>query len=305
MSNSLKNVFVKSCYEKVVESLANGTIPWRGKMYRFPIMNFSTEGFYGMFNTFVLYIETVVYPEYSPFWIGFKQCEKLGGSILKGSRHTKIYKISCKKYTTTQTNEHGDEEEVDNTFKWLHYLRVFNLTQTTLDWRDKYEEYLANNSVILEADSVVSNYQSHNPKLTFLLDQPSDRVFYRAFTDTIVCSPIRMFKTSGDYYFYLFHEIAHSAQHRIFAKNHFHKYDDINYAFNEIVADITASALSDFCGLKLDYISDTDKAASYLTKYLDTASKAKSFALIQAFKDAELLMSYILTGINLPVKNVA
>ena len=85
-------------------------------------------------NLLLLYLATRAYSFSSPYWLTFKQCNELGGTIKKGSKSQIVvfFKFREVRKKAREFNEDtGQYEEVEKDAKvpFLRYYRVFNIEQ--------------------------------------------------------------------------------------------------------------------------------------------------------------------------------
>ncbi len=139
--------------DQIISRLDEGTVPWQKNWTTgFPI-NFITGKPYRGINIFLLGLQDYQHN----YWLSFKQCKDLGGSVKKGEKSSLV--VFWKPINKKIEDENGDI--TFDTFFLLRYYRVFNVEQCDLPEnivQDKYQ--IRNNSLYMNSESVVSNFKN-------------------------------------------------------------------------------------------------------------------------------------------------
>ncbi len=210
----------------------------------------------------------------NPYYLTFKQIEKLGGKIKKGTTadqaiyYTVLYTYKnidknidygtydIKKMNTYLKNKGFSKQDVFyNELPILKYYNVFNgkditgidfeLATTTIVGYVK-KGVSKKNTLIDGADAIIKNFPTPAPKLIIKGKQP----LYNRKSDTVEIPNIKHFDYSEAYYTVLFHEHIHAtgSKERLDRKKGA-KFGDKDYAFEELIAEIGASFLSSNAGI--------------------------------------------------------
>ncbi|QEE49598.1 DUF1738 domain-containing protein [Flavobacterium alkalisoli] len=257
-----------------------------GTGYLMPF-NFVSKKMYRGVNRYLL---TDFEPLKNPFFMTFKQIESLGGMVNKGAKgypvvyFTELYKYydserkvdiasyDLKKFIAL-LNENRDKipffaagqsaEDIAKRHKLpiLKYYNVFNgIDITGIDFDLKNFKHgliekplpAAEEYKMPIAEAIIKNYPVPAPGYAF----GGNEAFYSPRKDTITMPHIYDFEAAQDYYATFFHEIAHSTGHQKRLQRDFSgKFGSKNYAFEELIAEFTATFLSAEAGI----IWHTDK----------------------------------------------
>lgn len=276
MSNKVYEIVT----QRILESLENGEIPWHKPWktawnVRLPHNLVSKKSYRGI-NVFLLAFA----PYDSPYWLTFKQCQKLGGKIKKGekSRLVVFWKVYDKEVET------DDGSEMQKRFV-LRYYNVFNTEQCEdLDLsKVQNETDQIDFNPIEECETIVENM----PNLPTIRHQ-GDSAYYRRSEDLVNMPPKNSFDSEENYYNTKFHELAHSTQH----EDRLNRPDeeDHGYSKEELVAEMTAAMLCGVAGIETKVI---DNSAAYV-KHWSKAFKDNVKLVVEAAQKAQKAADYIL-----------
>lgn len=276
MSNKVYEIVT----QRILESLENGEIPWHKPWktawnVRLPHNLVSKKSYRGI-NVFLLAFA----PYDSPYWLTFKQCQKLGGKIKKGekSRLVVFWKVYDKEVET------DDGSEMQKRFV-LRYYNVFNTEQCEdLDLsKVQNETDQIDFNPIEECEAIVENM----PNLPTIRHQ-GDSAYYRRSEDLVNMPPKNSFDSEENYYNTKFHELAHSTQH----EDRLNRPDeeDHGYSKEELVAEMTAAMLCGVAGIETKVI---DNSAAYV-KHWSKAFKDNVKLVVEAAQKAQKAADYIL-----------
>jgi len=188
---STKTTVYQIVTNRIIEELEKGVVPWRkpwagGGMP----MNFITKKPYRGVNCLLLRLTDFT----EPYFLTFNQIQKLGGSIMTGSKsHIVVYWNWIE--SKTQVNDSGDPEKVP----LLRYYRVFNIQQVS---GIEYQSALENNSEFKRdenCEAVVSNYVN-GPQVR----HEEQRAYYRPVEDRVNMPKRESFVNSEIYLVRLF-----------------------------------------------------------------------------------------------------
>ncbi len=270
--------------ETIIKKLEEGTIPWKRPWNGLgsPKNIISKKEYQGI-NRFLLDI-----PRYdSNYWLTYKQAQKLGGSIKKGSRYTPIVYWKW----LTQTDEQTQKEI---TLPLFRYYRGFNIEQT--EGLEKIvsqikEEELSTKlhfEPIKECEQLVNSYPNAPP-----IEHGGNRAFYHPLADYVKLPTKENFNSIPEYYSTLFHELTHSSGHpkRLNRKGIAEPtwFGSYNYSKEELVAEMGASFLCTMAGIDNDII---DNSTAYIQGWLSKLRNDKKL-LTTAAAQAEKAVTYI------------
>ena len=268
MSQKVQETFAKIFIERVEERRAAGdtVAPWR-KMWN-PALgmdrNLDSGAVYRGSNVFM----TAIQGFESPFWVTFKQAEKLGGSIKRDENgKTPPYTpILFWKWPTPEEKEAGR-------MPFCRFSRLYNVEQT-----DGLEEKAARKldefegptlEPIAAAQAIVDGWHGCPP-----IAEGGGRACYNPEGDRISMPTLAAFSSGGgaaeDFYHTLFHEMGHATGHRTRLNRdgvanpvRFQSHD---YSEEELVAEMSAGMLAGFAGINTEAIKAN--SAAYLDHWL-------------------------------------
>lgn len=262
---------------KIVDQLKEGTPPW--------IKPWSCKGLVGMprnyvsnrpysgINVLLTWLSALEHSFKDTRWLTANQISELGGSF-EGQKATRI--VFAKEYTRKPDT---DEEK---TF-FVHKLyNVFNAEQVT--------------GVDLEPEDPPLPFEARVPELEAFIEAQGvpitfggDRAFYSPFRDAIVTPHPGNFSTPEAFYAVVLHELAHASGHPNRLNRPKGERESPAYAFEELVAELSAAFLCSEFGLR-----ECVHHAPYLGFYielLENDPKAIFSASREASRTADFLRS--------------
>lgn len=274
------------------------------------LLNYSSKTKYKGINSFFLGSFLYFSKENNPFFLTYKQALELGGNVKKGAQGIPIFywsengkgkgKIKVdpktgKPATGDLTQIETEEIETSYKYKFLKYYSVFHASDIEgIDWKGL-QDYVAperrKTEIIESAESMVQNM----PNRPHIESKDQERAFYSPSRDLINMPAMELFTTDQEFYGTQFHELAHSTGHpsRLNRKGG-KKFGDKAYAFEELVAEISAAFLCGHAGI-LNFTFEN--SAAYLKGWqknlIAMMNEDKNF-IIKAAKQAELAANYIL-----------
>lgn len=270
-------------------------------------------------------------------YMTFIQGSKLGYSLEKGAKSRMIVRVIVKKYPqgknisriaeniTKHTGIVGNspsdiitravakghlQQESDGSYSMLHnHLRYYNVFEIGC-FRDKGgkqpESRFSNGDVedviIDSPENIINNYLSVEGIL--LTDSDVNRAYYDYTNDCINMPPKERFTSKTNiscYYSTLFHEIAHSTGNAKRLNRPYGQKGTDAYAFEELVAELTASMLCHETGVdsynRENYDLQESNTTAYIAGWLRYFEKNTS-AIIQAASLADKARDYVLKWAN-------
>lgn len=228
-------------------------------------------------------------------WMTFLQAKDLGGSV-KGQKSRTIvnYGHSFRDKNNNKINEEtykrllkaGAEPKA---IPYLKKISVFNVAQIeglpSKYYKTKKIENLQGFNALEEPEYILNNCGAQ------IEEKPQDRAFYAPALDRIVLPLREQFKGSAEnFYSVAFHEIGHWTGHSSRCDRNLEgSFGSPKYAFEELVAEMSASFLCAVCGLDFDM----KNSASYIDSWIKGLKDDKK-AFIKAAKLAQNASDYII-----------
>ena len=240
--------------QRIIDSLEKGCVPWKVPWTSHAPCNLISKKPYRGINVFLT--RAMNYP--SPYFLTYKQCQGLGGQVIRGSKSTPIvFWKSFEKAPTLSLSGRTERGAI------LRYFSVFNLTQcegieapmedTTLDFQPKES-----------CEQIVAPYAAAGPSL-----QEGDRACYTPSTDTITMPPRQTFESEDSFYATLYHEMIHSSGHasRLNRKGitQLDSFGSHQYSEEELVAEMGSAFL---CGESGIINNTIEASASYIQSWV-------------------------------------
>lgn len=301
-----------------------------GKGYLIPF-NFVSKKRYRGVNHFLLTDYTE--PLENPFFLTFKQVEKLKGKVKKGSKghevvyFTRLYTYSQKEpalsfgtYDKKKFEKWFEDHKhqipkikhnLDHAVPILKYYKVFNgkdVEGIDFDLDNFKTGYIENelppNEPMPIADAIVANF----PEPQVPIKHGGDKAAYYPGFDHIKMPHKADFETAQDYYRTLFHELGHStgASNRL-NRDLSGRFGSKKYAFEELIAELNAVFVSAEAG----FMWHTNKNhAGYLKSWnsfltqIEDDNRFVMRAASQAQKAADFILQPDSEGIPLYHKTI-
>ena len=243
--------------DRVLSLLERGVVPWKKPWAGGdPPQNLVSKKPYRGINPFLLACAGFS----SPYWVSYKQAQKLGGNVRKGEKSTPV--IFWKRWATEKKDpETGERQSV--TIPLLRYYSVFNSDQCdgvtvptdpdAHDWEP-----------IQRCEQVVADM----PKRP-TIDHGEPRAWYRPAADTVNMPRRDLFVGAAEYHSTLFHELTHATGHRSrLNRSGIEKiaaFGSADYSREELVAEMGAAFLCGHCGIEQ---ATVENSAAYINGWL-------------------------------------
>lgn len=224
--------------ERIIEQMDGGTAPWvrpwsvLGTSDR--PTNYATRKPYNGSNVLALWMTQTAFGYERGDWMTYKQGQEIGATVRKGEHGAPIVFAGPRVVTTK--DDAGNESRAFCGVTLKGYT-VFNVAQFDgLELPAAAEP--APFDSIADADAFIVNVGA---KVTY----GGDSAFYMPSADTITVPIAQQFNGPAEFYATLFHEHAHwtGAEHRL-ARKFGKRFGDDAYAFEELVAELTAAYLT-------------------------------------------------------------
>lgn len=255
---------------KLIED--DGLLPWQCQWEQSNATglpyNFDTKQHYNGINILLLWGACHQFGFSSNAWLTFKQADALGGKVIKGSKSVK-----CVFYKQILI----DDDAAEDGKKAIPMLKTFNVFNL-----DQIEGLEVPESVVNEPlphDEIINDFvafgNAYSEHTNVQIKYSGQEAFYRPSTDEIVMPEISRFHTSSAFGSTLAHEIAHSTGHkkRLNRDKNLFKTSKENYAFEELVAEITSAIVCAEFGLSGEHVNH----ASYLKSWLKALKNDKTY----------------------------
>jgi len=291
--------------DSIIEALEAGTQPWRAQWQGLggctlrPISGGSGKEYRGI-NVLLCWATAQAMGYWSNQWHTYKGATEKGGQVRKGEKSTRIvfWKFYPKKDGRGQPVIGPDGKP--ETIPTLRLFSVFNACQ--IEWPEGNKSDPGPMPTVEDHDGSEAGDQFGQAK--DVLDAWSDvvdvehggnRAYYSPSEDRIQLPKFEQFEDEAAYFSVAFHEAGHSTGHKSRLDRDFNKskrFGDQAYAFEELVAELTAAFLSADCGISQPAEPRADHA-SYLAEWLKVLKKDKK-AIITAASQAEKAAKLIL-----------
>ncbi len=262
--------------QNIIKQLEEGTVPWKRPWKNGVPINYVTRKPYRGVNLFLL--------PHGGEYLTFKQVQKLGGKVKKGSKAHMVVFWKPVEYEKEVNN--GGKKEVEKvTIPLLRYYKVFHLSDTE-GIPSKLETI--DNDPIESAEEILKGYTE------VPIVNKENSAYYSSSKDFINIPAINQFPKVEEYYCTAFHEIVHSTglEGRL---NRFKATDSgifgsETYSFEELVAELGASMLCGVAGIEEVTINNS---ASYIASWLEKLKDDKSL-IIKASAQAQKACDFVL-----------
>jgi len=249
---------------KIVASIEQDRIPWRSPIARIAHRNLFSRKPYQGINQFLLSLNINA----SPYWATFAQWQAAGCGVRKGEKASTVI------YFTIRERVNDDDEKV--TYPVMRYFSVFHIGQVN-DPNGKFRDIL---DAAIETDFETANHIIRASGADIRIG--GNEAFYLPEENYIRIPSSRQFENEEERIATLLHEIGHWGERNIIG----YKRPNINqseeYAFGELVAEMTACFLCQSCGVPSDiknhesYIGNWLKAMKNDPAYIFQASRMAS-----------------------------
>lgn len=267
----------------ILTKLEEGTVPWQKPWNTRETMprNLLSKKAYQGINAFILGCQHYS----SPYWLTFKQCKDLGGSIRKGEQGTPVVY-----WNWLEIEEDG---EMEKKVPFMRYYTVFNVAQC---------ENISTDKMPITTETV-NNYMDKIEQCEGIVDNCKDKpqirhgkqqACYMPFFDLVHMPALESFIHSEEYYSTLFHELTHSTGHEKRLNRQgiteIAPFGTPLYSKEELVAEMGAAFLCGFAGIEYATI---DNSAAYVQGWLKKLKNDKKLVIIAATQ-AQKAANYIL-----------
>jgi antirestriction protein ArdC len=268
----------KTVTDSIIAELERGAIPWvkPWKADSSADKNYVSQKPYQGINRLLLGMSSMSKGYSNPAWATFKQWNEAGTSVKAGEKATHIVFFKpCKSVDKSTGKESG--------YCVIRGYAVFNVEQTDMDIIPSTMPESPFNPMPDCEDRIIKTGAS--------ISHGGDAAFYMPSHDRIQLPNKGSFNSEANYYATCFHELSHwtGAKHRLDRSLDKGRFGNPEYAFEELVAEISAAYL---CA---DYkIQGELRHAGYIQSWLK-ACKDDSKAIFKAAALAQKAADYINT----------
>lgn len=277
--------------EKLVQGVRPWVQPWRSNASGGRPLRATGEPYRGV-NTFWLWIASENCGYSSRYWMTYRQAKLLGGQVREGERSQ--FAIFYKSYTKAVPSAGDPGVMTDEQRRVLRSYAVFSADQ--IDGLPA-RYYPSPVELVMPADQLSDKATRFFDALPVKVHHGGDRAYYDRVADRITMPLLAQFSSRAHWGATLAHEAGHASGHpdrlnRTFGK----RFGDAAYAFEELVAEMTAALLGADLGLPTDHLDDH---AAYIGNWI-AILKGNSRALMTAAARAEDAADFLLraTGIS-------
>lgn len=263
----------------IVEKLEEGTKPWvkpwRGLPLSRPLRSCGTP--YRGMNTFWLWMVADACGFSSPYWMTYRQCQKLGGQVRKGEKST--IAIFYKSYTKEVETADGGQDTQSR--RVLKAYSVFNADQC-----DGLAEFYHPKPTLaqVEPEGRMESLDRFFRGVGANLRHHGSQAYYEPFLDRVTMPPAELFEAYDHYYATLAHELSHWSGHSSrLDRNLKNRFGSDAYAAEELIAELSSAILGAELGLPITHL---DHHASYIASWLKIL-KSDERAILTAAAKAE------------------
>jgi len=273
----MKDVF-QVVTDQILKQLGAGIIPWRRPWSTNGPASYATNKEYQGINILLLQSDYE-----SPYWLTFRQAQKMAGSIKAGEKGRPI--VFVDRIVKEEQNEKG--EVSFRVLSFLKYYTVFNWCQTKgLPEKIPPER---DNQQIPSAEELL---RRRGPSI----DTDTEQAYYSPHSDKIYLPALDQFDSSEEYYSTAFHELTHwtGGAGRLFRDTirNYHIGKDVR-SQEELVAEMGAAFLCQIAAL--DTSQTLQNSTAYIGSWLKALQSNPKWVL-KASKQARDAVEFVLTG---------
>lgn len=265
--------------ERILKQMDEGIIPWHKPWIVEGAKSGATNKPYSFLNQILC--------EKPGYFLTFRQIEKHGGKLKKGSKGTFI--TFYKQIPFKREGEDGEEEM--RVIPMLRYYYVFH--QDDIEGIDFPEVGNGNQNQKLEdPERILRGYVDREKNLTF--SEGYMNAFFRPSTDSICVPKMDYFENSEHYYATVFHEMIHSTGKAERCNRPLTgAFGTESYSKEELIAEMGSAMLCQMCGIATDLL--VTNSVAYLQNWMSAIGQDKKL-IVQAAGKAQKAVEYVLYG---------
>jgi antirestriction protein ArdC len=265
--------------ERILSSLASGTVPWRQTWQGMTPCNVLTGRPYRGINRILL--------AGSPWWGTYNQVRQMGGYVRRGERAAGMVVFWSMEECRREVNDQGDEVLVRGLRDrpLVRCYKVFHIGQcegvTVPEGREV--------RPIVSCEGILGQ---NEPRV--LPGEPA----YAPGRDVITMPPAGRFISAEAYYATLFHELTHwtGAAHRLNREGITEavRFGSERYSREELTAEMGAAFLCAMCGVDTPPLQEN--TAAYIAGWLRHIREGSAADVVRAATDAQRAADFLTGG---------
>jgi antirestriction protein ArdC len=271
--------------DSIIAELEAGTVPWR-KPWTFTgeanaHRNYGTRRPYRGVNVWLLEMVAQRCQYEFPYWLTYKQADKMGGNVRKGEKSTLV--------VFWKMNRYRDKNDPDKTvtIPMLRYFRVFNIAQCEGLPEPEPITEPEDHDPIAAAQAIIDGM----PNAPTITHDGRDSAHYVPAWDSVHLPKMATFATAEHYYHTAFHELGHSTGHESRLNRPIENgFGTPEYAKEELIAEMTAAML---CGQAGIFPPLVKHSAAYIANWLQALKDDRKLVVTAAGK-AQKAADYII-----------
>lgn len=281
---------VKAITDSIIADLEQGVAPWvkpwasKSSSYGMPCNPSSGTKYRGINWLWLSMLQANGQFGSSNEWLTYKQAQAMGAQVRKGAKGVTV--VFYKPLMIESDIKNDDGSNASKIIPMLKTFTVFNAdmidglpVDETIDVEPVTDEF----QTLEECEQFIA---SSGADIRF----GGDGAFYMPTADYIQLPEKTAFNTNSDYYATALHELSHWTGHksrldRDFSKSK--KWGDSAYAFEELVAELSAAMLCSF-----NKIDGKLQHSSYIASWLKVL-KNDQRAIFKAAADAQKVLDYL------------
>lgn len=273
----------------VIESLEQGTLPWRcpwdrTQSFNIPINLFAKREYHGV-NIALLWMHQAKKRYSTAHWMTYRQAQNLGGQVRKDERSTPAVFYKAFEKETGNVNDDGEPETEQ--FRVIRQFKVFNLDQIDgIEAPDERPRFGFAPITVVERLLDLSGVP---------ISHGGGRAFYVPSEDRITMPDRDRFESANDYYATALHELTHATGHRSRCDRPRYetKVKKGAYAFEELVAELGSLFAMSALGLSGEIVGHD----SYIDHWLSILREDKR-AVFKAAAQAETGFQWLMNRLE-------
>ncbi len=276
--------------DKIVSLLESGTVPWH-RPWSVPgsePQNLASRKPYRGINPFLLNLA----PYASPFWLTYRQAQKLGGRVRAGEKGSPIWFWKLwQRRDPDPGRRPGEISSRDREIPILRRYTVFNVEQC--DGLGRHVPELPGDERTewqrMEAAEAIIQAMPNRPRI----EHGRRGAFYRPADDLVGMPDRDRFEVAETYYSTLYHELIHATGHASRLKRKGAKpsrFGSLTYSREELVAEMGAAFLSGRAGIEH---ATLEASAAYLEHWIGKLKGDPKLA-VQAAGAAQKAADFVL-----------
>lgn len=294
MANKRVLEFRKNVTEMFIDGLKKDGLAWKQGWDSESLLpsNANTGALYKGINRLNLILSAKKRGYSDTRWLTFKQIKDEGYHLEKGSKGVNVeywfpYDMKNKETVTWQRyNEYLKAGREANEFSLLFKLyTVFN--GDNIKGLPEKEEYLNKD---VNPDKIIKEI-SMNMNVPIIHEKDEFSAYYNPSKDEIHLPIPERFFSEDEYNATALHELAHSTGHKDRLNRNIGIKGSKEYAYEELVAEITSVFMSAYTGIKLADV-DIDNHSAYVNSWIKELEESPDI-LAKAIKEAEQASDYM------------